>query len=126
MNVIKYIIEILLILVLFGVSTTKANTLTIFCNEPSYFKWIGSKENWQDQKNPIYREMTIQINFDLLRSRVKYHDKWYSWAYATFEKDEIKWKYSAKFSYKYDLSKNQLIEKQNELLLKYINCRSTF
>ncbi len=124
MHILKYIIEALVILVIFGVSSTQAKTLTIYCDKPSYFKWSKNTTKWENQKNPIYRDMTIQINFDLLRSRVKYQDKWYSWAFATFEKDKIYWNYSQKFSYKYNPLKNELIEKQGELFLKYVNCRS--
>ena len=124
MQYLKYIIEVLLILLIFGVSSVQAKTLTISCDKPSYFKWSKNTTKWESQKNPVYRNMVLQINFDLLRSRVKYQDKWYSWAFATFENDIIKWDYSQKFSYKYNLSKKQLIEKQGELFLKYINCKS--
>jgi hypothetical protein len=123
MHILKYIIQGLVILVIFGVSFAQAKTLTIYCGKPSYFKWSENKTKWKNQKNPIYRDMTIQINFDLLRSRVKFQKKWYSWAFSTFEKDTIKWRYSQKFSYNYNISKNQLIEKQDMLFLKYINCR---
>ncbi len=124
MHHLKYIIEVLLILLIFSVSSAQAENLTVYCNKPSYFKWGENNTKWESQKNPVYRNIVLQINFDLLRSRVKYQDKWYSWSFATFENDIITWDYSQKFSYEYNISKKQLIEKQDELFLKYTSCRS--
>ncbi|PPR79563.1 MAG: hypothetical protein CFH01_00309 [Alphaproteobacteria bacterium MarineAlpha2_Bin1] len=124
MNNIKYIIEAIVILVIFGVSSVQAETFTIYCGKPNYYKWNENETKWQKQKNPIYREMTIQINFEQLRSRVKYQGKWYSWAFSTIEKEIVTWKYHQKFGYNFNLSKNELIEKKGELFFKYTNCRS--
>ncbi|MBL41231.1 MAG: hypothetical protein CMM49_01070 [Rhodospirillaceae bacterium] len=124
MYFLKYITEIIMILVIYGSSLVHAETLNINCGVPSYLKWGEYSEKWEKPQNPIYREMIIQIDFDLYRSRVKYQNKWYSWAYSNTENDIIKWKYSKKFSYSYNLKKNELIEKQDELLFKYLNCRS--
>ena len=122
----KYMIYITYVFLIFSSSTIYAKNISISCDKPSYFSWNIDNPDWKVQKSPNYRELIFQIDFDFLRSRVKYNGKWFSWIPSTFDKELVSWKYNKNFEYTYNISKKELIERQKSLLLKYIDCKLLF
>lgn len=118
----KYIIYLISLILILNSSVGLSENISIYCAKPSYFSWNIDNPKWKVQKSPNYRDLIIEIDFDFLRSRVKYNGKWFSWIESNFDEDVVSWNYHKDFGYIYNLSTKELIERQNSLLLKYINC----
>tara|TARA_Y100000996_G_C22388827_1_gene588269 strand:+ start:110 stop:406 length:297 start_codon:yes stop_codon:yes gene_type:complete len=93
-----------------------------FCDKPEMISWTESPYVWKKINKTIERDLYFQYNLKLGRARVKYSGVWYSWTPAKFDINEISWSYTEKFTYKFKVNSNSVIEKQNYLFLKFENC----
>ena len=125
LNLNKRLYFVVFFCILFFSVDSKAEVSLYYCNSAEEFNWESWKGPWFPVREKLFRKLFFEIDTQRLRARIKYLNKWYSWTTLIKIKEFFEWSYSSNYTYRFYNDKNEIIELQGSLYLRYHNCEKS-